>query len=232
MRRAPRFSLSLVVLLAACGGRIAGETDPLERRVTGTKTGEPSAPTDPDAPGVLTPTPAEPSSPPSPGSSSKPPMFPWAGSCSAIHGPSSPPRPAPSEADDPVYLATLRRDAAGHWRGVVATPWEPVYEVFVAFEADGHYASRSLHANLPAFYYGTDFDTDLKKWSLTGVTPSGVASGAIDIAFQYGSTFGLPTWTGKLHDVTLDSASRQFSLSFTTSDGHGPVHFELWRCPN
>lgn len=222
------FALSLAVALSACGGRIAGETDPIATRVSGTKTGTPSEPADPDAPGALPSPTAAPGSSPLP---SKEAPFPWGASCRSTQPPTSPPRPPPAPGDHAGYLAQIRHDVVGHWRGVVATPWEPVYEVFVAFDADGHYASRSLHAYLPAFYYGTDLDTDLKKWALSDVASSGVASGTIDIAFQYGSTFGLPAWSGKLQDVTVDAAAGRLSLSFLTSDGHGQVRFTLWRCP-
>jgi hypothetical protein len=118
----------------------------------------------------------------------------------------------------------------GHWRGTVTTPWVPAYGAFIAFEADGHYATRSLDAVEPVFYYGTDLDTDVKTWTLDYVTARGLAYGAIDIAFQYGATFGLPVWQGQLRDVKIDDVASRLELSFSRSDGYGPIHYDLWRC--
>ena len=128
------------------------------------------------------------------------------------------------------YLDDIRAGVAGHWRGTTSTPWQPSYPVYVAFEADGTYATRSPEGT-PVFYYGTDRDTDLKRWSLDELSLEGVASGRIDIAFDYGDDqFGLPGWSGELSDVTLDAEENRLQLTFSTSSGYGPVILDLWRC--
>jgi hypothetical protein len=130
-----------------------------------------------------------------------------------------------------AFLEALRSAMIGHWYGNVTTPWVPAYAAFLSFEPTGHYASRSLNPDEPAFYYGTDLDTDLKRWALTDLTVLGAASGTIDIAFNYGgANFGLPGWAGELSDVTVDTAGNRLRLSFSTSTGYGPVRFDMWRC--
>ncbi|MDB4982320.1 MAG: hypothetical protein JWM82_3072 [Myxococcales bacterium] len=160
------------------------------------------------------------------------PPFPWASSCDGTPPPASPSRPPPAEGDRAAFLEALRSDMVGHWYGNVTTPWQPTYAAYVSFEASGHYATRSLDPHEPAFYYGTDLDTDLKRWALTYLpVPGGVAYGTIDIAFDHGGgKFGLPAWNGELRDVTVDTAGNRLRLSFWRSDGYGPVDFDGWRC--
>lgn len=233
MRRYHRSACGLVLALvaSACGGKIAGETDPTATRVTGTKTGTPQPPEDgpepfppPSDPGPPS-TPSTPPSPPTPPPSATPAPFAWAGACPATPSMPEPPVVLPASVDE------RRAAMIGHWSGIATTPWSAPYEVHLAFEADGHYASRSSSPTAAAFYYGTDLDTDLKTWSLTDLDDNGAARGKIDIAFQYGPSFGLPLWQGVLSGVAVDATHSRLALSFSRSDGYGPVTFDLYRCP-
>jgi len=227
-------ALALASAAGGCGGKIAGENDPTATWVSGTKADAPTSPAPPpaDAPPPH-PTPVSPpaEAPGAPTNGTAP--FPWASSCSVAPPADAGPRPPPADGQRAAFLEALRSDMVGHWFGTANTPWEPLrtYSVFLAFEADGHYATRSLApTGEAAFYYGTDLDTPLKQWALTDLTAGGVGSGTIDIAFFYGSSFGLPVWNGELHDVTIDPSGDRLRLSFSTSDGYGPVVFDVWRC--
>jgi hypothetical protein len=238
MRHSVALTLTLTLAAAACGGRIAGETDPTETRITGTTTGMPAETPPVNAPPANAPPTDAPShapvAPPTqvPGAPTNgAPPFVWASSCNLSPPPDSPSRPPPTDGNRAAFLEALRSAMVGHWYGNVTTPWVATYGAFLSFEASGHYASRSLDPSEPAFYYGTDLDTDLKKWALTDLAVLGAASGTIDIAFNYGgSNFGLPTWAGELSDVTVDTAGNRLQLSFSTSTGYGPVRFDMWRC--
>ena len=121
----------------------------------------------------------------------------------------------------------------GSWRGLVTTPWIPDYEVSLWFDASGHWGgSCAVESEMccVAFYYGTDLDCDLKRYSIDDATLSGKATGTIDIPFWYGETgCGLPSWQGELSSVALDADLDRLRFDFSRSDGYGPVHFELER---
>ncbi|MDB4936729.1 MAG: hypothetical protein JWP87_3701 [Labilithrix sp.] len=222
-----------IFAIAGCGGLVEGETDRTEKRVIGTGAGEPPrepcgtaecgaiGPSDPPATAPPVALPGNPKT-----------AFAWASSCTAMPGPTSPPRPTPTSAEQRVaHLEGMLHDMVGHWYGSATSPWMPPYPVFLAFEADGHYATRTADpAGTPVFYYGTDLDTPLKTWTLGDLTVLGAATGTIDIAFDYGMSFGLPAWKGLLHDVAMDTAGNRLALQFSRSDGYGPVVYDLWRC--
>jgi len=160
-----------------------------------------------------------------------PPPFTWAAACPAT-ATAGEPRPAPTGPVEDLrdYLEGTRSGLVGHWRGTTTTPWDGPYSVYIAFEADGHYATRSSSAS-PALSYGTDLDTPLKRWALDDISVYGAASGSIDIVFDYGDgQFGLAGWTGELDEVTIDAAGNRAHLELTTSNGNGPVQLDLWRC--
>jgi len=93
----------------------------------------------------------------------------------------------------------------------------------------GHYSAYAVGSELP-FYYGAPGGDclPLDEWSmLTGV------SARIDVPFDYGTAgCGLPTWQGKLDAVLFDADGNRAQFQFSTSDGYGPVLYDMWRvCP-
>jgi hypothetical protein len=139
-----------------------------------------------------------------------------------------PPAQTPQEMFDSAVSGIV-----GSWHGVVTTPWVPPYEVVAEFDADGRYSASCVFNSdqcCVAFYYGTDTDTPLKTYSIDDATLSGDVTGMITIAFDYGDNdFGTPAWQGELSHVDIDGDGNRARFDFNTSDGYGPVHFELQR---
>jgi hypothetical protein len=125
----------------------------------------------------------------------------------------------------------VRDHIGGEWVGIVTTPWQPPYDVKIVFEDDGHYAARCIYSSACciAFYYGTDDDCPEKRYSIDDATLSGNVTGTIDIGFGGGGECSLPAWQGELSAMAIDGANMRLRFDFETSDGYGPVHFELER---
>jgi hypothetical protein len=126
---------------------------------------------------------------------------------------------------------------AGDWRGAVTTPWTQPYSVLASFGADGSYSARCVENSdvdgggcCRAFYYGSDRNSALKRWSLTQASPDGSVSGSIDIAFCYdGEPCYAPAWQGELRRLERDATGNRLAFEFWRNDGYGPVRFDLER---
>lgn len=141
------------------------------------------------------------------------------------------------EASATQLLSAARSLLPGHWHGFVASPWVPNYSVTVDFTSSGYSAHCDQNSDYEggsgccrAFYYGTDMDTPIKTWKLTSVNEDGTLNGLIDIAFCTASSC-LPTWQGELHNLDYDATQSRIRFEFSTSDGYGPLKFELEREP-
>lgn len=119
----------------------------------------------------------------------------------------------------------------GRWRGTQTNPWFGTYVVAFRFDADGHYASRTMSGGGPALYWGTDEDTPLKQWRLDHVNADAKGIGEIDVAFAYGNgIYGLPLWQGVIESLVFDAARERMHFVMTRADGYGPIDLDLWRC--
>jgi hypothetical protein len=136
---------------------------------------------------------------------------------------------------DPVaLLANTRAILPGRWQGLASTPWTTPYRVAITLREDGHYSSRCTE--LPdgcceAFYYGSDEDTPLKQYRIEDATLSGNVFGEIDITFKYDTELGLPTWQGELSHIRRDASGNGLRFLFQTSNGYGPIEYDLRRVP-
>jgi hypothetical protein len=129
-------------------------------------------------------------------------------------------------------FAYVQGGIVGSWRGVVTTPWTVPYEIDATFDDEGHYSARCVHRSndcCVAFYYGTDDDTELKRYLIDDATLSGRITGLIDIIFGYDGFYEEGGWQGELSDVDVDATLDRARFDFSTSDGTGPLHFELER---
>jgi hypothetical protein len=90
--------------------------------------------------------------------------------------------------------------------------------------------TQDLAEGCIAFYYGTDEDTELKQYRIENLNIDGIVSGEIDVAFDYGSEYGLPAWQGLIEELQIDAAAQRMTFDFWRDDGYGPVSFDLWRC--
>jgi hypothetical protein len=215
---------------------------------------ESTLPADPVVPAALAPEPGVPASQPSQPSSSQATdetaTTPSASGPRSVECPSSYPEPhwsptpwipygvedSPGGTDASSLLSAVQAKIVGHWQGLATTPWTTPYEVDVTFEADGHYSARCTDPALAeccrAFYYGTDDDSPLKQWRIDA-TLSGKLFGQIDIVFDYpseaGVEYGLPSWQGELSRIERDFYGDGLRFQFATSDGYGPVRYDLRR---
>jgi hypothetical protein len=165
-----------------------------------------------------------------------------AGACSAFS--LVPPEPFVAAKPDvnasvAQILGTTKASMTGSWIGSVASPWPPNWYVTLTFEPDGHYLAMGYNPSLPppnplAFYYGTNNDTDPtcvqdRQWRLDGISSDLTVSGQIDIPFWYYPGCALPAWHGVLSGMAFDATGDRMQFSFETSDGYGPIIYDLWR---
>jgi hypothetical protein len=134
-----------------------------------------------------------------------------------------------------TQLALMRRALVGDWHGVVTTPWVPQYQVTASFGDDGTYSAKcDVHSDASdggccrAFYYGSDLDSELKRWSVSSVNADGSVNGDLNVAFCYDYCY-LPAWQGKLRNVHGDESGQRIRFEFWSDDGYGPVAFDLER---
>ncbi len=139
--------------------------------------------------------------------------------------------------DLPVADAIARASAAmvGNWRGFVSTPWTEPYQIRARFGADGTYSARCEQNSdydgsgcCRAFYYGSDEDSPLKRWSLDSVGFR-AASGTLDIAFCYDGGCNPPAWQGYVREVDYDQTGNRIRFDFWRGDEYGPLQVELER---
>lgn len=135
-----------------------------------------------------------------------------------------------------TQLKLARRSLIGDWHGVVTTPWVPQYQVTASFGEDGSYsASCDLNSDANtggccrAFYYGSDRDSELKRWDVSSVNADGSVDGNLDVAFCYDDPCYLPGWQGKLRNLHGDQSAQRIRFEFWRDDGYGPVAFDLER---
>ena len=122
-------------------------------------------------------------------------------------------------------LALIRYGVAAKWRGMVTTPWRSPYPVEVTFQTDGHYSSRALGSSLlPAFYYGTDKDSQEKRYDVYDVYANGEGVAWIKIVFSPGSTR-----QGEMRHISLNTDLTKLTFKFWATWGstYGPIIFDL-----
>jgi len=142
-------------------------------------------------------------------------------------------------------LDLVTKGIVGSWIGSAAAPTYWVldsWQIAITFAADGYYEVRGYNGTAtngytevkpPPFYYGDQTDCpSFDRWRLNSIGDAGV-SGQIDTPFYYVSCHCyLPAWQGELSSVALNSAGNRLHFSFATSDGYGPIEYDLWRvCP-
>lgn len=116
----------------------------------------------------------------------------------------------------------LRVGVVGRWAGCVTTPWTQPYWVTVTLRADGTYSGTAPFSSEPAFYYGTDEDSPLKRYAVLDFQDSRLGIGQID------NYAGLDRATrGDLRNIRL--MGDQLEFEFFHLGQYGPVTFRLYR---
>jgi len=86
-----------------------------------------------------------------------------------------------------------------------------------------HRASRMTGERSARFALLANYDAPHGRW--TDVP----TYNADDIAFLYGpGQCAPPAWQGKLSQVAIDASGHRLRFAFTTSDGYGPVDYEMF----
>jgi hypothetical protein len=137
-----------------------------------------------------------------------------------------------------VDPATMAKAMGGTWVGKAHSPWSSDWILTITFAPTGQYSGTysatgySLTNGEPAvaFYYGSDLDCDLKTWLLSSAPDNAGVSGQINVTFEYPpSACYLPAWQGELTSIDLNASWNRLQFSFSTSDGYGPITYDLWR---
>lgn len=139
----------------------------------------------------------------------------------------------PEPQDDTVVLnsnrdlETIQKQFIGKWEGEAIPPsgWTEPYTVSIDFKADGTYSAKntSQKSSVPAFYYGTDSDSDLKVFNIFNLYSDGKATANITILFSQGTTN-----IGKLDFITMSESYDQLSFEFWKGD-YSPIKYNLTR---
>lgn len=127
--------------------------------------------------------------------------------------------------------ARLTTYMVGDWYGVADTPWTPPYVVTLSFTEDLSYSARCVWASnqcCVAFYYGTDDDSDLKRFQLGGVDLDGAGLGELDIVFGQPGSYYESGYQGALQNIELDATLDRMRFEFFY-DTYGPIEFYLRR---
>ncbi len=123
-------------------------------------------------------------------------------------------------------LETYQKKIIGVWEGDAIPPsnWSEPYKIEIEFKENGIYSARNTSsAGLPAFYYGTDSDSDQKVFNIYDLYANGQAIASITILFQTGSTN-----IGKLDFIELSNDYDQLTFDFWKGD-YGPIKYTLKR---
>jgi hypothetical protein len=226
-RARDKFALPLV--LVACGGAIApGEgkdAAPDEGRDGSFDAHEASTPAPPDEGGTTVPQPLV--------LANDGTCVPWSQAAG------EPFLASPSDPLSQPASALLDATAAsfvGSWIGHASAPpnWlPPSWDLVVQFTSNGpHGGQYAAQSNALPFYYGSQASScsTLRQWRLFGVLADGV-QGELDVPFDYGASLPceLPTWQGVLTRIATNVSSSRLRFDFRTSDGYGPVAYDLWR---
>lgn len=126
----------------------------------------------------------------------------------------------------------IRTGMVGDWYGIVSTPWTSPYVVTLSFDEALSYSAEcawSSNQCCVAFYYGTDDDSDLKRFELDRVTDDGHAFGELDVIYGMSGAYSESGYQGTLEDLELDATLDRMRFDFMYGGTYGPLHFELER---
>ena len=133
---------------------------------------------------------------------------------------------------DSLDLTTYKEMITGKWIGHVTTPWTGPYNVQIEFFANGNYSAHSLSGYkypggdetfFPAFYYGTDNDSELKTIDINDLYANGKAKGDIVIYFDPNTN------TGSLEHISFSNDFNNLQFEFWHQNQYGPLTYYLTR---
>ena len=130
------------------------------------------------------------------------------------------------DAITPTSFDELAAGVIGTWVGCATTPWTPMYRVTFVFREDGSYSAKSGEGldgqRMVALYYGTDEDSDLKRYYLTDLQASRLGLGEIDVYFDVGTVV-----RDQLRNIRLMGDKVEFEMFHFGQ--YGPLSYRLER---
>ena len=121
-------------------------------------------------------------------------------------------------------LEIIQEKIIGQWEGNVTTPWVDTYSVEIEFRENGTYSAHNTSSSYPAFYYGTDDESNLKTYYIYDLYTSGEAVGSITIFFDVANTT-----IDKLDFVSFSNNYNSLTFEFWHNAVYGPIEFNLVR---
>jgi len=121
----------------------------------------------------------------------------------------------------------------GKWIGSVSAPWALPYNIEMEIFSNGTYSARAISSYkylsgeevlYPAFYYGTDDDSDSKTIEINDLYATGKAKGEIVIFFD-----PYTTNTGELRNVSFYNDYNTLQFEFWHRGEFGPLKYTLMR---
>lgn len=146
----------------------------------------------------------------------------------------SPWQDPPPPTDLKAELERVATGMVGDWYGIVTTPWTEPYQVNLKFGDDGGYSGACVWSSdqcCVAYYYGTDLNADLKRYTVNRISSGGVVGGDIDIIFGEEGSFYESGYQGTLESIEVDADDGRLRFDFMYGGTYGPLQFDLERGP-
>lgn len=128
-----------------------------------------------------------------------------------------------------LTLSDYDNKLVGKWIGHVSNPWTEPYNIQIEIFENGNYSARTLSSGNsngyfnPAFYWGKDDNSDLKKIEIDYLSATGMANGSIIIFFDPTNTH-----TGSLKNVSFYNGFNNLKFEFWRGS-LGPLTYNLTR---
>lgn len=138
----------------------------------------------------------------------------------------------PDSYQETLNIEDYNNALIGEWIGHSDSPWVGNYTISLEISENGHYSAQSLSGYkypygdevwYPAFYYGTDEDSDNKVITLDNINANHEATGEITIYFDPDSR------TDELRHVRFSNDLNHLTFEFWHLYQYGPVYYHLTR---
>lgn len=138
----------------------------------------------------------------------------------------------PHTYNETLNIEEYQNALVGKWMGYSDSPWLGDYNVEMEIFENGNYSAHSLSGYkypygdevwYPAFYYGTDEDSDNKVITLNNINAVHEASGEIKIFFDPNSN------TDELRHLRFSDDLNYLVFEFWHSYQYGPIHYHFTR---
>lgn len=144
----------------------------------------------------------------------------------------------PSTYNTDMTLSDYQANMVGTWIGNAQSPWVSPYNVKITIYDTMHYSAQSIshfytYSGIyqeysqwwgPAFYYGTDEDSEVKTLDIYEIHDNGKAAADIVILFDIGTTN-----VDSLNQISMSDDFNHLQFDFWHHDTYGPITYNLTR---